>query len=170
MLKPTVAQALNDHINAELYSAYLYYAMAAYFENVNLPGFAHWMRCQAMEEMLHAHKLVKYVSDRGAQVEFKPVEAPPSRWEGPLAVMEATYAHEQTISARIHGLLETAMTEGDYATAGMLQWFVTEQVEEEATVETLLQQLRMAAESKSALFMFDREMGARQAPDPTAQL
>ncbi len=164
MLKPAVCDALNEQINAEFASSYLYYSMSAWFQSVGLPGFAHWMQIQAIEEITHGHKLAAYVGDRGGQVVMQPIVAPPSEWESPLAAFAQTVAHEESITERINQLLDVAIDARDHATQSMLQWFVSEQVEEEATVGELLQKLRLIEQSQGALFIMDRDMGARPLP------
>ena len=126
MLKQNIQDAINDQINAELYSAYLYYAMAAYFESISLKGFSHWMRVQALEEMTHVQKFFSYINDRGGRVLMKPIEAPPSEWASPLAIFEAAYAHEVKVSGLVNQLMDLALAESDHATCNFLQWFVGE--------------------------------------------
>jgi ferritin len=161
MLKENVQEAINEQINAELYSAYLYYSMAAYFESISLKGFSHWMRVQALEEMTHVHKLFSYVNDRGGRVLVKPIEAPPTEWDSPLAVFEETYAHEVQVTALINKLMDFAVAESDHASCQFLQWFVAEQVEEEASVDEILQKLKLVDKSEGGLFLLDQEMDKR---------
>jgi ferritin len=161
MLKQNIQDAINDQINAELYSAYLYYSMAAYFESISLKGFSHWMRVQALEEMTHVHRLFSYVNDRGGRVLMKPIEAPPREWESPLAVFEATYAHEVQVTALINKLMDVAVAESDHATCNFLQWFVGEQVEEEASVDDIVQKLKLVNKTEGGLFLLDQEMDNR---------
>jgi len=161
MLKQNVQDAINDQINAELYSAYLYYSMAAYFESISLKGFSHWMRVQAVEEMTHVHKFFSYVNDRGGRVLVKPIEAPPTEWESPLAVFEATYAHEVGVTALINKLMDFAVAESDHASCNFLQWFVGEQVEEESSADDIVQKLKLVNKSDGGLFMLDQEMDKR---------
>jgi ferritin len=161
MLKENVQEAINEQINAELYSAYLYYSMAAYFESISLKGFSHWMRVQALEEMTHVHKLFSYVNDRGGRVLVKPIEAPPTEWDSPLAVFQETYAHEVQVTALINKLMDFAVAESDHASCQFLQWFVAEQVEEEASVDEILQKLKLVDKSEGGLFLLDQEMDKR---------
>lgn len=161
MLSKTINKALNDQINAELYSAYLYYAMAAYFNDVGLPGAAHWMQNQAIEEMIHANKFFAYIADRGGRAVLDGIDTPPKEWASPLAVFEAAYAHEVKVTGLINGLVKLARSEDDFNTDNFLQWFVAEQVEEEASADNVVQQLRLVDQSKGGLFMIDRELGAR---------
>lgn len=168
MLKERIQDAINDQINAELYSSYIYLSMAAYFESINLPGFAKWMEAQAVEENVHAMRFYKYVNDRGGRVWLKAIESPRGEWDNPIAVFQNTLDHERYVSERIHNLVDLAREERDHATENMLQWFVAEQIEEEATAEAILAQLQRMGDAKAALFMLDRELGARLAPTGAA--
>ena len=161
MLSPKMETALNNQINAEYYSSYLYLSMAAYFDSVNLPGFANWMRIQQQEELLHALKFFDFVSERNARVKLTSIEGPETEWDGPLAVFEATLAHEQHVTGLINKLVDLALAESDHATNNFLQWFVAEQVEEEATADGILQQLRLMKDAPGGLFMMDRELAQR---------
>jgi ferritin len=161
MLSESMNTALNDQINAELYSAYLYMSMNAYFRSINLDGFATWMHAQAVEETEHAQKFFDFVNQRGGRVVFGAIDAPPAEWASPLAVFEDTLRHEQKISASINNLMEVALTEKDHATQIFLQWFVTEQVEEEESVGGVLEQLKLMGDAQGGLFMLDRELGKR---------
>jgi ferritin len=161
MINEKVQGALNEQIKWELYSAYLYLSMAAYFESINLPGFANWMKVQVQEELSHAMKFFDYVNGRGGRVTLAAVEAPPSEWDSPLAVFEATYEHEQVVTGRINALVDLAVAESDYATNQMLQWFVTEQVEEEASADEMVQKLKLVGKEGGGLFMLDRELAQR---------
>jgi len=165
----TMQDALNKQVNAELYSAYLYLAMAADLETKSFPGFASWMRVQAQEETAHAMKFFKYVCERGGTVTLEAIGKPPAKWDTPLAVFEAVYAHEQKVTALISKLVDLATGETDHATQNMLQWFVAEQVEEEATAEAILQQLRMVAGAPAALVMLDRQLATRTFKAPAAE-
>jgi ferritin len=161
MLKKNVQDAINDQINAELYSAYLYYSMVAYFESISLKGFSHWMRVQALEEMTHVQKFFSYINDRGGRVLLTPIEAPPTEWDSPLAIFEATYAHEVQVTALINKLMDLAVAESDHATCHFLQWFVGEQVEEEASADDIVQKLKLVSKSEGGLFLLDQEMDKR---------
>lgn len=165
-MKDKVQDAINGQINAEIYSAYLYYSMSAWYESHGLPGFAIWMRYQAFEEFAHANKFVKFLVDRGGKVEMQPVEAPPNEWSSPLDVFEQVCEHEAKVTALINGLVDLARAEGDHATDQFLQWFVTEQVEEEASADEIRQKLILVEDTKGALFMLDRDMGARTVTVP----
>ena len=161
MLSDKMLRALNDQINAELYSSYLYLAMAAYFEDKGLPGFAHWMKAQSVEELGHVARLFEFVNDRGGRVTLEAIERPPAEWDSPLAVFEATLKHEVHVTQLISKLVDLAIEERDHATHNFLQWFVAEQVEEEASVNEILQRLKLAAESNHGLFMLDKELASR---------
>ena len=169
MLSEKMQNAINKQINAEIYSAYLYLSMSAYFESINLEGFANWMRMQAQEEMVHAMKFYDYVNERGSRVVLQSVEGPPTEWDSPLAVFEHTYEHEQNVTGMINNLVNLAIEEKDHATNSFLQWFVDEQVEEESSADKVLQQLKLTGDAPGALFMIDRELGARIFTMPTEQ-
>lgn len=164
MLKQEMQDALNAQINEELNSAYLYSAMAAYFESINLSGFATWMHSQTQEEVIHTQKLYKYINERGGRVILEALDKPQTEWDSPLAAFEAAYAHEQHITGCIDKLVDKATELSDHATKGFLDWFVAEQVEEEDSADTIVQQLKMVKDSPHALFMFNRELGARPSP------
>jgi ferritin len=161
MISKKMEAALNGQINAETYSAYLYLSMAAYFESVNLPGFAHWMKVQTQEEMVHALKFYNFIQDRGGKVALAAIAAPKTEWKSAADAFGDAYKHEQKVTAMINGLVELAQKEKDKAADTFLQWFVTEQVEEEKSPYDILQQLKMAGNNPSALLMLDRELGAR---------
>jgi ferritin len=163
MLSKKIEDALNEQINAEFYSAYLYLAMAAYFESVNLHGFAHWMKCQTKEEYDHAMKMFDFLNQCGNRVVLKNISEPPVAWDSPLAVFEATYKHEQAVTARIAALVNLAVVEKDHAAANFLQWFVKEQVEEEASAADVVQKLKMTADSTTGQLFIDSELGKRAA-------
>lgn len=163
MISQKMQDALNEQINAELYSAYMYLAMSAYFESTNLRGFANWMKIQAQEETSHAMKIYGFVCERGGRVTLKAIDTPPAEWESPLDVHQATYKHEQKVTSLINKLVDLAIKENDHATKGFLQWFVDEQVEEEASADEIVQQLKMIKDSTGALFMIDHHLGARKA-------
>jgi ferritin len=162
MLSQKMQTAMNQQINAELHSAYIYLSMAAHFENQNLQGFAHWMRIQWQEELIHAQKFFDFIHERRGRVLLEPIAAVPTEWESPLAVFEAAFAHEQHVSTLINDLVNLAVKEKDHAANSFLQWFVDEQVEEEASADGVVQQLKLIGDSGHALYMLDRELGARQ--------
>ena len=161
MLKDTVQKALNAQINAEMYSAYLYLSMAAHFDAANLGGFGHWMRAQAREELGHAMKLFDYVNERGGRVALEAIAQPPAAFGKPLDAFRQALAHEQHISASIHELYGLAVREQDYPTEIMLQWFVQEQVEEEAHTGAIVAQLEMVGDHPASLLVMDRQLAAR---------
>ena len=166
MLPDTLHTALNKQFNAELYSAYLYLSMAAYFEAMNLKGFAAWMTAQAQEEVSHAMKFYAYMNNRGARVTMAPIDAPPAQWDSPLAVFEYTLTHEQKVTKLINDLADLAVSTRDHATSQMLQWFIAEQVEEESSAGDVVQRLKMVENSKGGLFMLDKELGQRTFTPP----
>ncbi len=166
MISEKMQEAINDQINAELYSAYLYLSMQSYFEAENLPGFATWMDCQVKEETAHAMKFFHYVNERGGRVLLKPIEGPDTEWDSPEAVFQATLEHERVVTGRIHALVKLAREEVDTATEIFLQWYVTEQVEEEASAEDILNKLQRMAGAPGGLFMLDRELGQRSFAAP----
>jgi ferritin len=161
MLTGKMQAALNDQLNAELYSAYLYLSMNAYFKSVNLDGFANWMYYQAQEELEHAMKFYDFIIQRGGKVQLLQIEAPPTEWDSPLAVFEATLEHEEKVTGLINNLVDVAHEERDHATNIFLQWFVSEQVEEEESVGGVLEQLKLMGDAKGGLFMIDRELAKR---------
>lgn len=163
LLKPEMEERLNEQFNLELYSAYLYYAMTAYFESLSLKGFSHWMSLQAQEELLHVSKLFQHINDRAGRVVFNAVEAPPNVWESPLKVMEAAYAHECLVSERINEEVSFALSLNDHTSVTFLQWFVAEQVEEESVADDIVQKLKIIGDNSSALFLLDQELGQRPA-------
>jgi len=163
MLTKAVQDAINEQINAELNSAYLYLAMSAYCSAANWTGSARWMRVQSQEELSHAIKLFDYIIDRGGRATLKPLSQPPTDFKSLHAVFQQILEHEQGVTKKIHKLYEMAVKENDYATQVMLQWFITEQVEEEKTVGEILAQLKMIGEQSTALFMLDRHLGTRTA-------
>ena len=168
MLNEKVQKALNDQVAAEFYSAHLYLAMSAYFESVDLPGAANWMRVQYKEELTHAEKIFDYVIERDNRAIVKSFDAPPIEWESPLKAFEAAYKHEQKVTGLINDLLELARSERDHATEIFLQWFVNEQVEEESSVKAVVQQLKLVDDSKNGRFMIDRELAGRVFTPPVA--
>jgi ferritin len=162
MLSKNMEEALNAQINAELYSAYIYLSMSAYFESKDLPGMAAWMRTQHDEEVAHAMKIYAYIVDRGGRVTLDAIDKPQAEWPSPLAVFENAYKHEQHVTSLIHKLVALSIEENDYATKNMLDWFVDEQVEEEASAAAIVAKLKMIGDHVPALIMLDKELGARQ--------
>jgi len=163
MLGKKLQDAMNEQIKNELYSAYLYLSMSAYCEAANLPGFAHWMRVQAQEEEAHAMKFYDFIYERGGRVVLQAIDQPPIEFPSPLAVFEQTLEHEQKVTGMIHDLYALAVEEKDYASQIFLQWFVTEQVEEEASASQILEILKMIGDKGHALIMLDRQLGRRGA-------
>lgn len=163
MISEAMQNAINEQIKDELYSAYLYLSMAAYFEATGLPGFARWMRVQSQEEVDHAMKFFDFVNERGGRVELHAIEQPTVEFESPLAVFEATYEHEQMVTGLIHNLYALAKEENDYATQVMLHWFIDEQVEEEATASQIVDILERIGDKDQGLIMLDRELARRGA-------
>lgn len=163
MLKATLLAALNQQINEEYYSSYLYQAMVAYFEDNHLDGCAHWMRLQAQEEHDHALKIFDYVISRGGRVVLADVKAPPKDWTSAQAAFEAALAHEKIMTTNIAKLADLAQSEKDHATNNLMQWYVTEQVEEEANVDDILSKLKMVGGDGAGLFLIDRELKTRPA-------
>lgn len=161
MIGKTMQDALNEQINKELFSSYLYLSMAAYFEEKNLPGFAHWMRVQADEEREHAMKFYDFILVRGGQVTLKALAAPKAEWGSNLEAFQETAEHEAQITASIHTLYELAMQEKDHPAQVMLQWFVTEQVEEEKNAAEIVASLRLIEERGTAVLMLDHRLAKR---------
>jgi len=156
-----IEKAINDQINFEFYSSYIYLAMAAHLNSVNLVGFAHWMEIQVQEELAHAMKLLNYLQSRDGRVELESIDKPQVSWESPLDAFEDALKHEKIVTSRINDLLDISLSEKDHATNAQLQWFINEQIEEEANVSAIVQQLKFAAGAPNILFMMDRELGQR---------
>jgi len=168
MIKEKMLNAINEQINAEQYSSLLYLSMSAYFANMGLPGFANWMYIQYQEEMTHANKFFKYVTERGGKVTLRAIEQMPVEFDGVIDVFEKTKAHEELVSGLINGLVDVAVAERDHAAQSFLQWFVNEQVEEEANVQEILDTLKLINGQGNGIFMLDREMRQRVFVDATA--
>ena len=160
-MNTAVQDAFNEQIKHELFSGYLYLSMSAHFDHENLPGFAHWMRLQAQEEVAHAMRLFDHVLRRGGRVELHGIEAPTTDFGPPLSLFESVLEHERAVTGMIHGLFELAGKEGDWAAQQELQWFIGEQVEEEDTASTARDQVRMAGDDQAALLMLDQQFGSR---------
>ncbi len=161
MLSEKLQSALNDQIRKELYSAYLYLAMAAHFEAANLPGFAHWMKAQSEEETEHGMKFYEFINDRGGRVKLQAIDQPPVEFGSPLEVFKVVVNHEEQVTASIHKLYALAQSENDYPTQVMLHWFIDEQVEEEKNANSIAEMLKLAGDQGAALLMADRALGAR---------
>ena len=155
-------QAFNAHLNAEFYSSYLYLAMANCFTAKNLDGMASWMRLQAEEERAHAMKFLDFINVRDGRVTLKQIDQPPLEWSTPLEAFQQAYDHELQISGKIDALVDLATKEGDHAAVNFLQWFVSEQVEEEAHALGIVDKLKMVGDKGSGLFMIDRMLGDRK--------
>ncbi|KPK67862.1 ferritin [candidate division TA06 bacterium SM23_40] len=169
MIKKKIRDAFNEQIQHELYSAYLYLSMAAYCHSIGLDGMAQWLRVQTMEEMTHAMKFFDHIIERDGKVELLPIKKPKITWKSPLEGFQDAYKHEQFITGRINELVKLSNAEKDYASNSLLQWFVDEQVEEEASASKVVQQLEMVGDSGNGLLMLDRELGQRTFTWPTAK-
>ncbi len=168
MLDETVEKALNDQIKEELNSYYIYLSMEAYFESESLDGFATWMELQAQEEIEHAMRFFRYINERGGRVKLQSLEEPKSDWDSPKEAFKDAYEHEQYITNKIDELVDLAEEKNDKATRNMLEWFVEEQVEEEASTEEIIDKLEMVGESGPGLLALDNALGQRQATDEAA--
>jgi ferritin len=169
MINEKIEQAFNKQINAETFSAYLYWSMSAALEKMNLPGFANWMRIQAQEEMTHAAKFYQHIIERGGTVRLTAIDAPPVKWDSIGAVFQGALEHEQLVTGLINGLVDLAMEQRDHAANMFLQWFVNEQVEEEASAMEILGKLEVVGETAGGLYMLDKELGQRVFVPPAAQ-
>jgi ferritin len=167
MVSKAMAAAINRQINAELYSSYLYLSMSAYATNIGMKGTAHWLFVQAQEEATHAMRFYNYLNDQGVHVKLEAIKQPPVQFKSVLDIFEAVLKHENHVTALIHGLVDIAAKEKDPATGVMLQWFVTEQVEEEANASEIIGKLKLAGNNGGGLFMIDKDLGTRMfAPPP----
>jgi ferritin len=162
MISEPLLNAINDQIEHEFFSAYLYLAMAAYFEGQSLPGFAKWMRIQSDEERKHAMKFFDFLVDRGAKINLHALPQPQAGWESPLDVFEHVLQHEQKVTSLINTLYEVALQEKDYPSQVLLQWYITEQVEEEKNATYIVDILRMAEDRRGTLINLDRHVGKRE--------
>jgi ferritin len=161
MLHEKMLKELNQQIQEETYSAYIYLAMAAWLEENGYKGMATWMRVQAREEKIHADIFYNFIMERGGHVKLQAIQAPPDTWDNPLAIFQGALEHEQHITGRINHMVNVALEVKDHASNQMLHWFVEEQVEEEANVGEAVQQLKIAGDQANAVLMLDREMGTR---------
>jgi len=168
MLSAKMQKALNDQLNFEFFSAYLYFSMSAYFEAKGLRGSANWMRVQYQEELTHVDKFFDYILERGGKVTLGQIAKPANTWKTNLAAFQDALEHERKVTARIGRLVELARKENDHATENFLQWFVSEQVEEESSVEEVVDQLKLIGESGGGMYMLDRQLGARVFTPPAA--
>ena len=170
MVSPKIQDAINAQINAEFWSAYLYLSMAMHFEAEGRTGIANWFKIQFKEEQAHAEIFMNYLNSRGGRVVLKAIEPVPTEWASPLDAFEATLAHEQKVTSLINAIYALAEAEHDYATRGKLDWFVSEQVEEEETATALIERLKLIGDNGLALYMLDQELAARtyNVPAPLA--
>jgi ferritin len=162
VMNEKMLKQLNEQINAEFWSAYLYLSMSSWFEAENLPGFAHWMYVQFQEEQEHAMKIFRYLNDRGCKVNLKSIDKVATSWKSPAMAFEDTLKHEKIVTGMIYSLMDTAIEVKDYATQSFLKWFVDEQVEEEATADSILQALKAVGDNQGALHILDKEFAGRQ--------
>lgn len=162
MITKAMQDAMNEQINKEWFSSYLYLSMAAYFEQRNLSGFAHWMRIQADEERAHAMKFYDFIIECGGRVTLKAIDAPKTEWSSTLEVAEEVAAHEAKVTASIYALYELAQKEKDYPSQVMLQWFISEQVEEEKNAAEIVADLKLIEERGTAVLMLDKQLGKRK--------
>lgn len=168
MLNNKVQDALNEQINAEFWSAYLYLSMAQHFEAEGMPGIANWFKIQFQEEQAHATIFMNYINQRGGRVTLKAIDAVPTSWESPLEAFKATLEHEKKVTALINDLYALAESERDYATRDRLTWFVSEQVEEEDNCRTLIDKFSLIGNDGMGLYMLDQELGSRTYTAPSA--
>jgi ferritin len=154
-------KAFNEQIKNEFYSAYLYLSMAAYLESINLEGFSHWMKSQAKEEIEHGMKMFEFLNDRGQRVILQEISQPPLEFNSPKGVFEETLKHEKKVTGLINKLYDLAQKVGDRSASIFLQWFVTEQVEEEKNATTILEKLKIVKPDSAALLMLDKALGSR---------
>ena len=170
MIKKSITDAINAQIAKEMYSANLYLSMAAYFQSINMAGFANWMRVQVQEETFHSLKFFDYMMSRGATPKISAIPAPETKWKSPLDAFKAAYKHEQSITESINKLADLAIKESDHATNILLQWFITEQVEEEETVNEIVEKIKLIGDFTGGLIMLDNELKTRVfTPPATAQ-
>ena len=167
MLSKTVENAMNDQMNFEIYSANIYLSMATYFDSMNLTGFANWMKVQYQEEIFHAMKFYGYINERGGRVLLSGMPEPPTEWKSPIAAFGNALEHERIVTGRINDLVSLAMEEKDHASTNFLQWYVAEQVEEEANVDDVIKKLTLMGDAPGGMFMLDRELGTRVFTPPT---
>lgn len=168
MIGKKMDKAINEQINAEMYSAYLYLSMDSYFKSLNLNGFANWMRVQTQEEMFHATKMYDYLIERGGRVLLKTIEGPKTEWKSPIDVFEAICKHEAKVTSLINNLIDLSIEEKDHASNTFFQWFVNEQVEEEASCDQIVKQLKLMENAPGGLFMLDRELAQRVYTPPAS--
>ncbi len=168
MMSKKMADAINEQINAEFYSAFLYLSMATKLEDMTLPGFAKWMRVQYEEEVFHGMKLLDHMVERGQRVHLRDIAAPPVEWASPLEIFSEAYEHEVKVTEMINNLVRTAMDDNDFATNQFLLWYVEEQVEEEDNTSTIRDKIKLVNEMPGGLYMLDKELAARTFTPPPA--
>jgi len=168
MISEKMREKLNYQINREIFSAYLYFSMASHVSAKGLDGFANWFLCQYKEELFHAEKIYHYVNEQGGKVELQEIEKPEEDFSSVTDLFEKTLAHEKKVTGLIYDLVKLAREENDYATEAFLQWFVTEQVEEEAEPDNILQKLKMVGEEGNGILMMDKTLGSREFNPPSA--
>lgn len=161
MLSKKMEQTLNEQVNAELYSSYLYLSMSAYFESKNLKGFSKWLKIQSEEEYAHAMKIFNYILERSGKPLLMEIKSPPNHWEKPVDAFENVYGHEKKVTSMINNIMALAEDEKDYATRSMINWFIDEQVEEEANASYIYDVLKMIGDSTNGLFALDHQLGKR---------
>jgi ferritin len=161
-------KSLNEQLNFEYYSAYIYFSMSAYFQAKGLKGCANWMRVQYQEELVHVDKFFDFILERGGKVALSEIDKPPATWKTNLAVFQSALEHEEKVTARIGKLVDTARAEKDHASENFLQWFVAEQVEEEASVGEIVDEIKLAGEEGGGMYMIDKELAGRVFTPPTA--
>lgn len=161
MVSNKLETAINEQINAEFWSAYLYLSMSVHFANKGLPGFANWFKVQFQEEQDHAMKLINYLIAKGNKITLKPIEEVTTSWDSLLAAFEDTLAHEKVVTGMINNLVRIARSEDDYATENILQWFVTEQVEEEETAQEMIDSLKLIGDNGFGVYTMDKELASR---------
>ncbi len=161
MFSERMSEAMAGQVNAEYYSAYLYLSMNSYLHSINLSGMASWMKMQTQEELFHGTKMYDFILERGGRVILDKIDQPPSAWDSPLAVFENAYAHERKVTGLINELVDLAQEERDHATNIFLQWFISEQVEEEANASGIVHKLRLIGNDAGGLFALDQELGSR---------
>ena len=162
MLNEKLQQALNDQLNSEFASAYTYLSLAAYFEDLELNGFAHWMKIQYQEELMHAERVYAFINDRDGRVRLQAIAEPHSEWDSPLDAFKFALEGERALSEKIYAVVNEALAEGDHATHTFMQWFVNEQVEEEAIVRNIVSDMELIIESRDGLFLMDRDLAGRR--------
>ncbi len=167
MISKKMNEVLNGQVNAELYSSYLYLSMSTWFSEKSLSGFAGWMRAQAQEELFHSVKILDYILERGGNIRLEAIEKPRESWSSPLEVLQETAGHEAKVTDLVNDLVDVALEERDHAASIFLQWFVAEQVEEEATVGEVVEKMKMIGDHSAGLFAMDMEMGKRVFTPPT---